>query len=140
MKSTEQVNLWHKDSGLTTDALIMIWPDGRDYKLSLEAPDLRLTLEASGHDFFHALQQLRLQLEPLGWYPLCNGARIDCYPSGMARDMGAGRAVYVLSQTLNKLPMVQTFGPADRDKVTTVEKQNANFQRWLAWRQTLRPA
>jgi hypothetical protein len=49
---------------------------------------------------------IRLQLEPLGWFPLCNGARLDCYPSAMARDMGAGRAVYVLVQTLDKLALV----------------------------------
>lgn len=112
----------------------MTWQDGRYAKLSLHAPDVRLALEASGRDFFDALQQLRLQLEPLGWYPLCNGARIDGYPSGMARDMGAGLAVYVLSQSLDKLPMVQTFEPAERDKVGTVAEQDANFERWFAWR------
>ena len=111
--------------------------DGRYATLSLEAPDLRLALEASGRDLFDALRQLRqlrLQLEPLGWYPLCNGARIDCYPSGMARDMGEGRAVYVLSQTLDKLPLIPTFEPADREKVGTVAEQDANFERWFSWR------
>jgi len=108
--------------------------EGRYATLSLEAPDLQLALGASGRDFFDALQQLRLQLEPLGWYPLCNGVRIDCYPSGMARDMGEGRAVYVLSQTLDKLPLVPTFEPADREKVGTVVEQDANFERWFAWR------
>ena len=83
--------------------------------------------------------QLRLQLELLGWYPLCNGARIDCYPSGMARDMGEGRKVSVLSQTLDKLPLVPTFEPADREKIGTVAEQDANFKRLLAWR-TRRPA
>jgi len=48
-------------------------------------------------DLFAALQDLRKKtLEPLGSIPLCNGARVDCYPSGMARDMGGGQVVYVL--------------------------------------------
>jgi hypothetical protein len=139
VEATEHIDLWQRDSGSTTSGVIMTGRDGRYATLSLEAPDLQLALEARGRDFFDALQQLRLQLEPLGWYPLCNGARIDCYPSGMARDMGEGRAVYVLSQTLDKLPLVPTFEPADREKVGTVAEQDANFKRWFAWR-TRRPA
>jgi hypothetical protein len=134
VEATEHIDLWHRDSGSTAGGVIMTGREGRYATLSLEAPDLQLALGASGRDFFDALQQLRLQLEPLGWYPLCNGARIDCYPSGMARDMGEGRAVYVLSQTLDKLPLVPTFEPADREKVGTVVEQDANFERWFAWR------
>jgi len=59
----------------------------------IEAPELELTLQADGPDLFAALQQLRKSVEPLGWFPLCNGAMVDCYPSGMARDMGAVRGV-----------------------------------------------
>jgi hypothetical protein len=132
------MDLWQRDSGSITGGVIKTGRDGRYATLSLEAPDLQLVLQGRGRDFFDALQQLRLQLEPLGWYPLCNGARIDCYPSGMARDMGEGRAVYVLSQTVDKLPLVPTFEPADREKMGTVAEQDANFKRWLAWR-TRRP-
>jgi hypothetical protein len=136
--ATEHIDLWHRDSGSTTGGVITTGWEDRYATLYLEAPDLQLALQARGRDFFDALQHLRLQLEPLGWYPLCNGARIDCYPSGMARDMGEGRAVYVLSQTLDKLPLVPTFEPAGRVTVGTVADQDANFKRWLAWR-THRP-
>jgi len=88
LESTEHIDLWQRDSGSIAASVIRTWRDGRDARLSLEAPDLQLALDATGRDFFDALQQLRLQLEPLGWYPVCNGARIDCYPSGMASDMG----------------------------------------------------
>ena len=100
--------------------------------MSLTVPDLGMTMEIRGRDIFDALQQLRLKLEPLGWYPLCNGARVDCYPSGMARDMGGAQAVYVL--TIGKSgrpPVVGTLEPAPRDSVGTVAEQDAYFRRWL---------
>ncbi len=59
--------------------------EGRYATLSLEAPDLQLALGASGRDFFDALQQLRLQLEPLcdslvsnhyGGSAICNSGRV----------------------------------------------------------------
>ena len=100
--------------------------------MSLTVPDLGMTVEIRGRDIFDALQQLRLKLEPLGWYPLCNGARVDCYPSGMARDMGGAQAVYVL--TIGKSgrpPVVRTLEPAPRASVGTVAEQDAYFRRWL---------
>jgi hypothetical protein len=106
--------------------------DGREAVLLLTAPDLDITLEIRGRDVFDALQQLRLKLEPIGWYPLCNGARVDCYPSGMARDMGGAQAVYVLTiGKSGKPPVVGTLEPAARDNVGTVAEQDAYFRRWL---------
>jgi hypothetical protein len=89
--------------------------DGREAVLLLTGLDLDITLVARGRDIFDALQQLRLKLEPIGWYPLCNGARVDCYPSGMARDMGGAQAVYVLTiGKSGKPPLMGTLDPAAR--------------------------
>jgi hypothetical protein len=100
--------------------------------LLLTALDLDITLVVRGRDIFDALQQLRLKLEPIGWYPLCNGARVDCYPSGMARDMGGAQAVYVLTiGKSGKSPLMGTLDPAARDNVGTVAEQDAYFRRWL---------
>ena len=125
--------MWNVNSGVTCGALITIRWDGRDAFLSLDTPELDLSAEAQGRDLFDSLQQLRRQLEPLGWYPLCNGARIDCYPSGMARDMGGARAIYEL--TIGKAgrpPLVGLFEPAPAAKVGTVAEQDAYHQRWIA--------
>jgi hypothetical protein len=106
--------------------------DGRDALLSLAAPDLDLMLEAQGRDLFDALQHVRRLLEPLGWYPLCNGARVDCYPSGMARDMGGAHAVHELKiGQAGRPPLVGLFEPAQADKVGTVAEQDAYYQRWI---------
>jgi hypothetical protein len=132
MAESGQVDMWNANSGVTCGALIIFRWDGRDAILSLDVPELDLSAEAHGRDLFDGLQQLRLQLEPLGWYPLCNGARIDCYPSGMARDMGGARAVYEL--TIGKPgrpPLVGLFEPAPAAKVGTVAEQDTYHQRWL---------
>jgi hypothetical protein len=127
-----QVDLWHKTSDAVSGGLITSHWDGREAVLLLTAPDLDITLEIRGRDIFDALQQLRLKLEPIGWYPLCNGARVDCYPSGMARDMGGAQAVYVLTiGKSGKPPLVGTLEPAARDNVGTVTEQDAYFRRWL---------
>jgi hypothetical protein len=100
--------------------------------LLLTALDLDITLEVRGRDIFDALQQLRLKLEPIAWYPLCNGPRVDCYPSGMARETGGAQAVYVLTiGKSGKPPLMGTLEPAARDNVATVAEQDAYFRRWL---------
>lgn len=139
---TAQIDLWNKRSGETVTAVLSLQWDGVNARLSLEAPELGLSLQAEGPDLFDALQQLRKQtLEPLGWVPLCNGARVDCYPSGMARDMGGGQVVYVLSARPRlsvgrygprlRRPLVDTFEPAPKKSVGTVEDQDAYFRTWL---------
>ncbi len=42
---------------------------------------------ADGDDIFEAMSRIRLQIEPLGYQLLCNGARTNAFPSGMSRDM-----------------------------------------------------
>jgi hypothetical protein len=132
-----QVDLWNQTSGEVVGTIISGQWDGRNAQLSIEAPELHLTLQAAGPDLFAALQQLREALEPLGWIPLCNGARVDCYPSGMARDMGGGASVYVLSAERSpgrRLPLVGTFEPAPRESVGAVADQDAYFRKWLETR------
>jgi len=132
-----QVDLWNKRSGQIVGAIVTPQWDGVGAQLSIEAPELNLSLQADGLDLFAALQQLRKTLEPLGWVPLCNGARVDCYPSGMARDMGGGASVYVLSAKRGlrrRLPLVGTFKPAPRESVGTVADQRAYCRRWLETR------
>lgn len=135
MTESVQVDLWNTRSAATCAALITVRWDGRDACLSLEAPETSLSAEACGRDLFDALQQLRRQLEPLGWYPLCNGARIDCYPSGMARDMGGARLVYELTIGQAGRPaLVGLFEPAPAAKVGTVADQDTYYQQWLTSR------
>ena len=147
MEDTAQIDLWNKSSGETVSAVFSLQWDGVNARLSMDAPKLGLALQTEGPDLFDTLQQLRKEtLEPLGWVPLCNGARVDCYPSGMARDMGGGTVVYVLSarprvsirQGLSlRRPQVDTFESAPKEFVGSVEDQDAYFRTWLESRPKL---
>jgi hypothetical protein len=55
-------------------------------------------------------------------------------PAGMARDMGDGASVYVLSakrHLARRLPLFGTFEPAPKESIGTVADQDAYFRNWL---------
>jgi hypothetical protein len=132
MEQSVLVELWRASTASKADALIVSSWEGRLAVLELDAPGPHLTLRSTGRDLFDALQQLRLQLEPIGWIPLCNGARADCYPSGMARDMAGGTKVYELViGKAGRPPLVGLLEPASPDKVGTVAEQDAYFRQWM---------
>ena len=87
MTESAQVDLWNIESAVTCGALLTVRWDGREACLSLDAPETCSTLSSSSGDSWSRR----------AGYPLCNGARVDCYPSGMARDMGGARSIYVLT-------------------------------------------
>ncbi|HEY3606445.1 MAG TPA: hypothetical protein VGL06_03045, partial [Pseudonocardiaceae bacterium] len=79
------------------------WLDGYDgpvptYRIALVTRYGSYTCPytATGPDMFETLVRLRRQPEPDGLMIAVQGSRRDTYPSGMARDMGGGRRVYVL--------------------------------------------
>jgi len=69
---------------------------GRDWLLALRGDGMQDTWAASGPDLFEALRNLRRLIDPLGFRLALNGARRDAWASGMQRDMGEGRYVYLL--------------------------------------------
>lgn len=89
---------------------------------------------ATGPDVFEALVRLRRQLEPDGLMIAVQGARRDTYPSGMARDMGAGMKVYVLHQGMRgrREDLVETLADAPLDDLGTVDEQRAFHDTWIA--------
>ncbi|CAN3985909.1 hypothetical protein [Kitasatospora purpeofusca] len=87
---------------------------------------------AEGDDIFDALSHIRLQIEPLGYQLLCNGARIDAYPSGMSRDMSGGTVLYVLKLGRGAQQRVSIFDRAAPASVGTVAAQREFFESWLA--------
>lgn len=101
-----------------------------DYRVELDGPAGRL--EASGRDLFDALVALRRRLEPRGWAIAVNGARRDAYPSGMLRDMGGARKVYVLApgRPARREDLVNTFDDTDPALVGTVEEQERAYDEW----------
>jgi hypothetical protein len=85
---------------------------GRDWLIALTDHDDHSWV-AEGPDLFEALRALRRIVDPLGIRLGVNGARRDAWASGMQRDMGEGRVVYLLTEGETKRPpQVSTLGPA----------------------------
>jgi hypothetical protein len=127
-----------------TELLLSLKSDKEEIECSLTMPNIRPwyidftssvhhTRRYEGHDLFECLTLLRQDLETEGWYILCAGARIDVYPSRMARDMGGGRKAYVmrLGVPAKSDDLVDTFATAQIEQVGTVEEQLAYYERWL---------
>jgi len=84
-----------------------------------------------GDDLFECLIALRRELEKAGDRILCNGARVDAYPSGMSRSMGGARKVYITELGKPGTELVKIFDQADLEKVGSVEEQQTYHQLWV---------
>lgn len=104
---------------------------GEPWTLELRHPDGTVERFEAG-DAFDALRAARAVWEPRGIRLLVQGARVDAWPSGMAREYGALR-VYLLDEArvLAKEPlaMVDTFAPCDERDVATTAQQQAHHDR-----------
>ena len=114
--------------GVTCDAVVSYWFDGRAFwTVRLESAEFE-AVEATENDAFEALCSVRAVLEPLGWRVGVTGARAEVWPSGMARDQGGGRRVYLLTEA-GPQDLLDTFEPVDPSTVATVEQQRAETER-----------
>ncbi|MFD0277818.1 hypothetical protein ACFVHB_28460 [Kitasatospora sp. NPDC127111] len=100
-----------------------------EYRVELASPNGAIW-SAAGDDLFEALKSVRLQIEPLGYLLLCNGARIDAHPSGMSRDTTGGRTLYLLKARAART-RVFIFDRANPADVGTVADQREFYQAWL---------
>lgn len=94
------------------------------WTVELVLPD-QTVVSASGADLFYALREVRQQLEHNGLLLLCNGARLDVWPSGMSGQMSGGRAAYVRRRGAGSTAddLVDIFDPASPASVATVDAQ-----------------
>ncbi|MDP9265797.1 MAG: hypothetical protein M3O91_06745 [Chloroflexota bacterium] len=119
------------DTSGTRTATIEYGPKRDLCSLKLSLDDGR-AFTAESSDYFECLILVRRDLEAEGIVVCCQGARRDVWPSGMARDMGAGLKAYVL--TIGRAPergdLISIFGPADRELIGTVEEQRRHFREW----------
>jgi hypothetical protein len=100
------------------------------WRLEADGPTGRLSAE--GDDLFSALAGLREQLEADGWLLQVNGARVDAYPSRMAR--AGGRLLYVLrpGEQARDGDLVETLAPLEEGRGGTVAEQQEHFEHWVA--------
>lgn len=84
-------------------------------------------------DIFGCLCELRKFLEKEDWNILCNGARVDAYPSTMSRQMGGGQKLYLLKvgEQPKRNDLVNIFDRAAPDKIGTVDEQRGYYNKWV---------
>lgn len=81
---------------------------------------------ATADDAFEALSLVRAALDREGWLLGVQGARVDVWPSGMARQQGGGMRAYRLRRGRRPRSddLVDVFAPAD-ERLGTVDAQRA---------------
>ena len=82
----------------------------------------------AGENLFDALAGYRATVEPEGWRLLHAVARADCWP----RPVRATPFVEQLTSGEETTCRVNGLDPAPFDAVTTLERQRANFECWMA--------
>lgn len=89
-------------------------------------------LSFDGSDLFVCLVELRKFLAARDCIPLCNGARIDVFPSAMSREMSGGRIAYVttMGKSTSREDIVDIFDATDEPKVGSVDEQKTFHENW----------
>jgi hypothetical protein len=89
--------------------------------------------QADGPDYFDALCRIREQLAVVGHTLHCYGASRNVFPSGMARDMGAGLKAYRLQmgRSSDLADLVSIFASGPDVEPVSVADQEAFYDAWL---------
>jgi hypothetical protein len=126
MKKKNLVILKIQDTqGYIVDAQVkyfsLSWPN---WILEFTSP-ITEKLSFTATDVFECLTQLRLELAKYGCKPLCAGAMLNVYPSGMCRDMGNGLSAYIFTpdKQVDSEDLVGIFDYAEPDSIASVEEQ-----------------
>lgn len=101
----------------------------RDSKVQLEFVSKSKKILVEDDFPFFALVKIRKELEELGIKILCNGSRIDVYPSSMGMMSLKG---YELRIGEPATRLLNIFEPADDiNKIATVDEQKLYFENWI---------
>jgi len=99
----------------------------------LEFHSVHANIDGEGPDYFEALCAVRMKLETMGFLIKAYGDSRKVFPSGMARDMGAGRRAYRLSlgRRARIKDVVSVFETGADAEPATVAEQQAFYHDWL---------
>jgi len=127
---------------MTVRKLTIRFADGRTEPCIVEVPKpppWRLIFSGAGierrefeaTDLFEALKALRLVLEGMEAQLLCAGARLDVFPSAMARDMGGARRAYITRPGSPASELIDILDDASPDLVASVGDQKTFHEKWF---------
>jgi hypothetical protein len=129
MKIERSIRLIGSDGQET--ATVVCEPADRLRRLVLRYRDV--SIDESASDYFEAFCRVRNQLDKEGLQPLCYGASLNVYPSGMARDMGAGLKAYRLTigKQARLTDLVDIFEHGQDVVPASVPQQKEFWEAWL---------
>lgn len=115
----------------TTDKLNLVLSESSSkYSIAIETNDIVGEYSVDGEDYFDCFCGIRQFLGRSNVKPLCAGARVDAYPSGMSRETSGGRQVYITEINQPAGEPLDIFEAAPADKIGTVEEQQKYHERW----------
>lgn len=114
------------------DVCVLEFASGKPVQMTASCAVLG-TISVTADDLFEALNLIRLETERHGYFVLCNGARVDAYPSRMSRQMGEGGRLYVFKAGVpaKREDLVDLFESAELQQVGTVAAQRMAYEAWL---------
>lgn len=91
------------------------------------------TIEEDASDYFKAFCRVRERLEEENLRPVCYGASLNVYPSGLCRDMGAGLKAYrmTVGKQARITDLVGIFESGPDVTPVSVTEQREFFESWL---------
>lgn len=128
----QQVRLGMSTVNGEEEVCVLEYTSGNPVKMSVSCAVLG-SFSVVADDLFEALSLIRLEAEKHGYFILCNGARIDAYPSRMSRQMGEGGKLYVckIGMPAQREDLVSMFDLAEFQHVGTVAAQRVAYDAWL---------
>jgi len=86
---------------------------------------------SEGNDYFSCLVELRRKAPYIKF--LCKGAKINVYPSSMARQMSQGMVAYelVIGKQAARDNIVHTFDFDDKNIAETPDEQIDFYKKWV---------
>lgn len=103
-----------------------------EYAMTIDCPGIRPETFVRG-DLFQCLCDAREFVRGHDTILLCNGARLDAYPSRMSRQMSGGLSIYIstMGRPNRETDMVELFSEAPPDKIASVADQKEFHRNWL---------
>ena len=102
-----------------------------DSRCKIKLKSESISTEAVGFCYFSAFQAIRMELDSLKLSPQVYAAVENCYPSGMASDMGAGLKIYKLKLGIAAAieDLVPAFSKNEFGNIVSVSTQRAFYEK-----------
>jgi hypothetical protein len=125
-KKTENLKIQCKDGSIIDGKVLYFRRTITPYEWTIEfTASIFDKMEFTSGDMFECLIMLRKELIKYNCILLCNGARLDVYPSGMCRDMGDGLVAHISKPggSVSEEDLVYIFDYAQSELIASVEEQ-----------------